>query len=115
MLRLATVACSLSALALIACSGSEGRDHNSDTAELAGVRQQLDTLFQTIDTDLDGAISYQEILQSNLTYNNPRTGESFQGEASAQAWIDTFDLNRDGVIAHAEMLTGVEQMLESQS
>jgi len=65
---------------------------------------QFSTLFNHVDRNGDDAMSYDELFEINATFSDPQTGETFEGEAAAQAWLDLFDTDFDGKIGRLEML-----------
>jgi len=108
-----TISAVVLAWTLTACAEDVTAQSQTRSSASEAVRQQVETLFASIDRDQDGALTYQEILDSNLSYNNRETGEQYQGERAARAWIETFDLNRDARITKTEMLSEVERLAEA--
>ncbi len=65
---------------------------------------QFSTLFNHVDRNGDDAMSYDELLEMNMTFVDHQTGENLEGEAAARAWLAHFDTDFDSKIGRLEML-----------
>lgn len=118
--RMIMTATSAGLLLLVAgCSDSDSTTRgDTDTPAAdgvpAGVSAQVSGMFAAIDTNQDGAIDYNELIASGITYQDPQTGESLQGDAAARAWLERFDANGDGRITQEEMLAELQRHLAEE-